>query len=298
MRDKSTVIHTSLEEWHEFRVHPTESRQNKIAQQNGNLVLQQVTCEKLSIKETQLEDARMGGFLGLTKAIRRYDPDTGNAFSSFACPYIINEARRWVARYSHSVTIPRAWGEMRSRIRRVERFKKTELRKIYLSKYGVVNEEAIAPSREQLAANVGISVQEYDQIQQAWGDRNACSLPCDDDGNTIDIPDHRYPDGDDEPTLSVEQLVKNIEGLPLPSLSKDILRYRVYRLTLKEIAKRLKVTEQQAEAVRDEAIAALFLFQRNETFEHVLVVTQQLNESNSIKPARLSRIRYLASLGR
>ena len=57
--------------------------------------------------------------LGLLKAIDRFDPEVGVAFSSFAVPTILGELRRYFRDHGWSVRVPRPVQELTLRIDRV-----------------------------------------------------------------------------------------------------------------------------------------------------------------------------------
>ena len=58
-----------------------------------------------------LEDLEQVGALGLVKAIERFDPDRGFAFTSFAVPTILGEIKRSIRDTAWSAHVPRAMQE-------------------------------------------------------------------------------------------------------------------------------------------------------------------------------------------
>jgi RNA polymerase sigma-B factor len=65
-----------------------------------------------------LEDLRQVAAIGLIKAVERFDPDHGAAFSSFAVPTIEGEVRRYFRDFTWTVRPPR---DLRELARRIER---------------------------------------------------------------------------------------------------------------------------------------------------------------------------------
>src|SRR4051794_36741372 len=65
------------------------------------------------------EDVMQVAALGLLKAIERYDPDRGIAFSTFAVPTVLGEVKRYFRDLGWSVRVPRDVQELSLRIDRV-----------------------------------------------------------------------------------------------------------------------------------------------------------------------------------
>jgi RNA polymerase sigma-B factor len=65
-----------------------------------------------------LEDLEQVGALGLVKAIERFDPNRGFAFSSFAVPTILGEIKRSIRDTAWSAHVPRAMQERVALLRR------------------------------------------------------------------------------------------------------------------------------------------------------------------------------------
>ncbi|MDT0442462.1 SigB/SigF/SigG family RNA polymerase sigma factor [Streptomyces johnsoniae] len=64
-----------------------------------------------------LEDLEQVARLGLVKAVRRYDPDLGTAFESYAVPTIVGEIKRHFRDHLWSMHVPRRVQELRNRVR-------------------------------------------------------------------------------------------------------------------------------------------------------------------------------------
>jgi RNA polymerase sigma-B factor len=67
-----------------------------------------------------LDDLVQVGSIGLLKAIDRFDPDNGSAFSSFAVPTILGEIRRHFRDRTWSVHVPRPLKELAAESREAE----------------------------------------------------------------------------------------------------------------------------------------------------------------------------------
>lgn len=64
------------------------------------------------------EDIRQVAYLGLVKAIDRFDPDRGASFASFGIPTIAGEVRRYLRDYGWDVHVPRGLQERAAQVRR------------------------------------------------------------------------------------------------------------------------------------------------------------------------------------
>ena len=62
----------------------------------GNLRLVLSVIRRFNNHNENVEDLFQIGCIGLIKAIDRFDPDTGNAFSTYAVPMILGEIRRFM----------------------------------------------------------------------------------------------------------------------------------------------------------------------------------------------------------
>ncbi len=90
---------------------PTVEVRNQIVRLNIGLV------RKIAYRVSQqctepYEDLQQIGYLGLIRAIERFDPHQGCAFSSFAVPYIRGEMLHFLRDKGSTVKIPRRWQEL------------------------------------------------------------------------------------------------------------------------------------------------------------------------------------------
>jgi RNA polymerase sigma-B factor len=108
------------------------------------------------------EDLEQVGYLGLIRAIERFDPSQGCAFSSFAVPYVRGEMLHFLRDRSTTVKIPRRWQELQ----KTARTAKAELLK-HLHRQ---------PTDEELVQRLGISLAEWQEIQLAYSNRSPLSL--------------------------------------------------------------------------------------------------------------------------
>jgi RNA polymerase sigma-B factor len=131
------------------------------------------------------EDLLQVGCLGLLRAIERFDCTKGNAFSSFAMPYIRGEIQHYLRDRSTSIRIPRRWLE------------------IYRQANGLIRSFRVEYNRQptdlEIAQKLNISLQDWQEIKLAYDNREPVSLDTpvngDEDGQTSLgdlVPDHHY----------------------------------------------------------------------------------------------------------
>lgn len=108
------------------------------------------------------EDLEQIGYLGLIRAIERFNPKQGYAFSSFAVPYIRGEIMHFLRDRSGLVKIPRRWQEVYNQGQKVRR----ELT-ITLGR---------CPTDTELARQLNVSIQEWYDSNLAAQNRMALSL--------------------------------------------------------------------------------------------------------------------------
>lgn len=99
------------------------------------------------------EDLEQIGYLGLIRAIERFNPTTGCAFSSFAVPYIRGEMLHYLRDRGHTVKIPRRWRELQRRGQKVSN--------------SLASQRGWRPNDEEIANNLGVSLAEWQESQLA-----------------------------------------------------------------------------------------------------------------------------------
>ncbi|MEH2201192.1 sigma-70 family RNA polymerase sigma factor [Nostoc sp.] len=95
-------------------------KRNTLAQSNEKLVHKVVHRMSQTCREPY-DDLYQLGYIGLLKAADRFDPNTGNAFSSFAIPYIQGEIQHFLRDQWQSVKLPRTALETKAKVRRIQR---------------------------------------------------------------------------------------------------------------------------------------------------------------------------------
>jgi len=133
--------------------------------------------------------------LGLLKAIQRYDPDRGLAFSSYAVPTVVGEIKRHFRDYGWSVRPPRELQELSLRVHRAAE--------------ELATARGRSPSPAEIAEAMEIGVEDVLEALQAAGAHRADTLdgPAGDDeerplGATLAVDDDGYDRAEAAATLS------------------------------------------------------------------------------------------------
>lgn len=179
------------------------------------------------------EDLLQVGCLGLIRAIERFDMSKGNAFSSFAIPYIRGEIQHYLRDKVSSVRIPRRWLELRQQAVKVSRRLRIELNRF--------------PNDAEIAQALDISLKEWQDIKLAYKNREPLSLDLpvnsDEDGTTCLgelVPDHKYRSFQ----LAQEDRIRLQQSLvKLEERTREVLEFVFLQdLTQKEVAEILGIS--------------------------------------------------------
>ncbi|MBY5161344.1 sigma-70 family RNA polymerase sigma factor [Salsipaludibacter albus] len=169
------------------------------------------------------EDLRQVAVVGLIKAIDRFDPDHGTAFSSFAVPTILGEVKRHFRDRGWTIRVPRRLQQLR---REVER-----------SRRRLEQEQACTPPPSEIAEDIDEPVRDVIEAM----DLGSCYQPS-------SLEARRRPDVPDGSVASAETAcdraeVERLLG-QLPERERRIFVLRYYAgLTQQEIADRVGISQ-------------------------------------------------------
>jgi len=198
-----------------------------------------------------LDDLIQIASLGLVKAIDRFDPALGNAFSSYAVPTMTGELKRYFRDRTWAVRPPRGLQALTLRVERTTTRLTAQLDR--------------APTVKELASATGSSDEEILEALQARGGRDALSLQAPSGrhgqaamlGDMLGAGDDGY--GQAESRAMLEELMTG-----LPRRTRDILRLRFEAdLTQAEIGARFGVSQMQISRIIRHALEQL-----RETADH------------------------------
>jgi RNA polymerase sigma-B factor len=190
-----------------------------------------------------LDDLIQVANVGLLKAISRFDPDRGFAFTSFATPTMLGELKRYFRDSGWAVHVPRGVKE-----RAVELARVTEKLSSQLGR---------SPSVAELASALGATEEQTLEALEAYHARHAASLDhgSDDDGSASVRPTAALG-AVDERLEQAEYLTMIAQGVETLSDSDRTILYLRFEcdLTQSEIARRVGTSQMQVSRLLRAAI--------------------------------------------
>ncbi len=140
---------------------PSLELRNQLVERNLGLVRQ--VAHRISRQCSEpYEDLEQIGYLGLIRAIERFDPQQGCAFSSFAIPYIRGEMLHYLRDKGSVMRIPRRWQELYNKGQKIRKQLTVTLNR--------------SPLDWELAEALEVSLEEWHECQLALQNRLLVSL--------------------------------------------------------------------------------------------------------------------------
>ena len=192
-----------------------------------------------------LEDLVQVASVGLLKAIERFDPERGIAFSSFAVPTITGELKRYFRDKGWALRVPRDLQELAQRVDRM-----TDR---------LTHEHGRAPTVSEIADELEITLEQVLEAREAAAAFRADSLdrPCGDDQDATRLADTL---GAAEPGYLQAEQSATLEALMsvLSDREREVLRLRFAEdLTQSEIAHRVGVSQMHVSRLLRKAVTQL-----------------------------------------
>ncbi|HSL56266.1 MAG TPA: SigB/SigF/SigG family RNA polymerase sigma factor [Acidimicrobiales bacterium] len=178
------------------------------------------------------DDVHQVAYLGLLKAVERFDPERGVKFTTFAEPTISGELKRHFRDHAWDVRVPRRAHDLHQAVKRTAE--------------DLVSELGRSPTMREIAARMGVSPDDVAMAAEADRARRAKSLSApvgDDDGGGATVGDRI---GVDDPAIEVvaEKLTVRELVADLPEREREIIRLRFEeRLSQSEIGERVGISQ-------------------------------------------------------
>jgi RNA polymerase sigma-B factor len=193
------------------------------------------------------EDLAQVAYVGLIKAIDRFEPDRGVRFTSYAVPTIVGELRRYVRDGGWAVHVPR---DLQERVLALNRQTETLAKTLGRS-----------PSLREVARELGWSTEELLEVREAANAYAADSLDASVEGphqemgmtvaDTLGLEDARYELVDSRDALACA-------WQKLPDRDREVLALRFAgELTQSEIGERIGFSQMHVSRLIRQALARL-----------------------------------------
>jgi RNA polymerase sigma-B factor len=180
----SELKNDTLELLQAYQRQPTTAKRNQLVQMNLGLVRKE-SHRWVGQTTEGFDDLLQVGCIGLIRAIERFDPTKGHAFSSFAVPYIRGEIQHYLRDKSPQVKIPRRWQDLQRQAVALNRDMRAQLNRV--------------PQDEEMAEALGVSQSEWQEVKLSVFNRSILSLdaPLQNDDNEVAclgdlLPDRQY----------------------------------------------------------------------------------------------------------
>jgi len=191
------------------------------------------------------EDVEQVAALGLLKAIERFDPERGVAFTSFAVPTIMGEIKRYFRDLGWTVRVPRDLQELAARSEKESARLTAELGRA----------PTIAEIAEACQTTVEHVVDARSTTTAHFADSLDAPVNSRDDGDVLatELPDDDLGFDRAEQRADIDRLLSR-----LPERDQTIMRLRYYDdLTQREIAARLGLSQMQVSRLLRKTIETL-----------------------------------------
>jgi RNA polymerase sigma-B factor len=190
------------------------------------------------------DDLLQVAWMGLVKAIDRYDVSRGGAFSSFAVPTMAGEVKRYYRDRTWSVHVPRDLQDLTLDVERARAELERELSR--------------SPTVPEISERLGIEDEEVVEALQARHAHRAASLdaPVRDDDLSVGTVGEALGQPEDGFARAEARADLEILGRVLTPRERLVLRLRFERdMTQQEIGDRLGVSQMQISRIVRSAIA-------------------------------------------
>ena len=200
----------------------------------SHLNLVRFLANKFKNRGEPLDDLVQVGYLGLLKAIDRFDPDRGLEFTTFATPTILGEIKRHFRDKGWSVRVPRRLQELSAKVNQATDKLTTQLQR--------------SPKVEEIADYLGASVDEVLEAMESSSAYSSVSLEAPSGSDADDAPSimDRFASEDSDLAITDDRLVIEEALAGFSPREREVIELRFLQgLTQIEIAERLGISQVQ-----------------------------------------------------
>lgn len=215
-----------------YKEHGDMDAREKLVMSHLNLV--RFLANKFKNRGEPLDDLMQVGYLGLLKAIDRFDPDRGLEFTTYATPTILGEIKRHFRDKGWSVRVPRRLQELSAKVNQATDALTTELQR--------------SPTVEEIAEYLGASVDEVLEAMESSSAYTSVPLEAPGSSDADDTPSvlDRYASEDSDLSFTDDRLVIEEALKGFSPREREVIEMRFVRgMTQIEIAEQLGVSQVQ-----------------------------------------------------
>ncbi|WP_416148593.1 RNA polymerase sigma factor SigB [Salipaludibacillus sp. HK11] len=229
----------------EFQRTNDDELQTELVLEYENLV--HALARKFSRGQRHDEDLVQVGMIGLLAAFRRFDPDFGRSFESFAVPTIVGEIKRFIRDKTWSVHVPRRIKELGPKIKAAVEELTTILQR--------------SPQVEEIADHLGVSEEEVLETMEMGKSYQALSvdrsIEADDEGSAVTLLD-LVGSKEDGYEQTDQQLLLEKAFTVLTTREKQILQLTYFEnLSQKETGEKLEISQMHVSRLQRRALQKL-----------------------------------------
>ena len=203
-------------------------------------------ARKFQNRGEPLDDIVQVGFLGLIKAIERFDPDLGNEFTTFATPTVTGEIKRYFRDKGWAIRFPRRLQELYQQVVRTNEALKNELNR--------------QPTVAEVAERLGVPADDVLEAMEMSTAYTPVSIDATPGGDGEDGRRLAESIGGDDPNLERVE-IRDVLSRAMEHLNpreRSILAMRFYdELSQSEIAKRLGISQMHVSRLQRAALEQL-----------------------------------------
>ena len=200
----------------------------------SHLNLVRFLANKFKNRGEPLDDLMQVGYLGLLKAIDRFDPDRGLEFTTFATPTIMGEIKRHFRDKGWSVRVPRRLQELSAKVNQATDALTAKLQR--------------SPRIEEIADHLGASVDEVLEAMESSSAYSSVPLEAPSGSDSDDAPSimDRYAEEDNDLAVTDDRMIIEEALAGFSPREREVIELRFLQgLTQIEIATRLGISQVQ-----------------------------------------------------